>query len=98
MANAPAYARFLFALTAQKKQPVTRSSKVVTRSWPIYVKRLAIPAISTGVYGYPPEEAVPIIVKSTNDLLDRLASMEEIRFVVSTNMMLELFKKSMAAA
>lgn len=46
------------------------------------LKRLAIPAISTGVYGYPPEEAVPIMVSEATCLLPQLKSLDEIRFVV----------------
>ena len=56
------------------------------------VKRLAMPAISTGVYGYPPEEAVPVIVNAALSCLERLASLEEIRFVVTDDGMLTLFE------
>ncbi len=56
------------------------------------VKRLAMPAISTGVYAYPAEEAIPIIVGAANDLLDQLTNLEEIRFVVATNLMLAMFR------
>lgn len=58
------------------------------------VKRLAIPAISTGIYGYPPEEAVPIIVETTKQTLDKLTKLEEIRFVVPSNLMLAIFKNA----
>ena len=60
------------------------------------VKLLAIPAISTGVYAYPAEEAVPIIVGAAKGLVGELNSLEEIRFVASTNLMLALFRKSIA--
>jgi len=59
------------------------------------VKRLAMPAISTGVYGFPPEAAVPIIVKAANETLGKLKSIEEIRFVVTSNLMLALFKNAL---
>ncbi|MGV1016797.1 MAG: macro domain-containing protein [Fluviibacter phosphoraccumulans] len=59
------------------------------------VKRLAMPAISTGVYGFPAEEAVPIIVKAANETLGKLKSIEEIRFVVTSNLMLALFKNAL---
>ena len=61
------------------------------------VKRLAIPAISTGVYAYPAEEAVPIIVGAARSLVNQLHSLEEIRFVASGNLMLALFKKSLGS-
>ena len=43
------------------------------------IERLAVPAISTGIYGYPPEEAVPIIVATAFDLSNRLKQIKEIR-------------------
>lgn len=58
------------------------------------VKKLAMPAISTGVYAYPAEEAVPIIVGAAKDLIGELKNLEEIRFVASSNLMLMLFRKS----
>jgi len=58
------------------------------------VKRLAMPAISTGVYGYPPEEAIPLIVEAALGLNDSLESIEELRIVVTTNQMLALFKQA----
>lgn len=59
------------------------------------VKRLAMPAISTGVYGYPPDQAVPIIVAAAKELLQKLSSLEEIRFVVASDLMLSLFEKEL---
>lgn len=60
-------------------------------------KRLAMPAISTGVYGYPPEKAVPIIVKAAGETLGKLTNIEEIRFVVSSNLMLAIFRNALKA-
>lgn len=62
------------------------------------VKRLAMPAISTGVYGYPPEDAVPIIVNAANETLGKLTSIKEIRFVVTSNLMLSLFKNALQSS
>lgn len=56
------------------------------------VKKMAMPAISTGVYGYPPEEAVPVIVNAALSCLERLESLEELRFVVTDDGMLTLFE------
>lgn len=61
------------------------------------VKRLAMPAISTGVYGYPPEEAVPIIIEAAKQTLEQLTNLEEIRFVVTSNLMLAMFKNAISA-
>lgn len=59
------------------------------------VKRLAIPAISTGVYGYPADQAVPIIVAAAREVLEKLSNLEEIRFVVASDLMLSLFEKEL---
>ena len=56
------------------------------------VKRLAMPAISTGVYAYPPEEAVSVIVTAAAELTSQVKFLEEVRFVVTTNQMLAHFK------
>lgn len=58
------------------------------------VKKLAIPAISTGVYGYPPEEAVPILVDAVKKLQSKLEILEEVRFVVVGNEMKLLFERA----
>ena len=60
------------------------------------VKRLAMPAISTGVYAYPPEEAVSVIVKAATELVDRVVSLEEVRFVVTSTQILGLFKREIS--
>lgn len=62
------------------------------------VIRLAMPAISTGVYGYPAEEAVPIIVQTATNLKDIVSSLQEVRFVVTSTPMLEMFYREMRSA
>lgn len=57
------------------------------------VKRIALPAISTGVYGYPPDEAVPIMVGAVKALLEGLVSVEEVRFVVLGESMFQLYRQ-----
>ena len=56
------------------------------------IERLAVPAISTSIYGYPPEEAVPIMVATAFDLSNRFKKLKEIRFVVLDGNLLALFK------
>ena len=56
------------------------------------LKRLAIPAISMGVYAYPPEEAVPILVETARQMRPRLHYIEEIRFVVIQESLRDLFQ------
>ena len=43
-------------------------------------RRLAFPAISTGVYGYPPAEAAPVALAATRDALRAHPTVEEARF------------------
>ena len=45
-------------------------------------KRVALPAISTGIYGYPIEDAGPLMVKTAKAIAPTLAKVEEIRFVL----------------
>jgi O-acetyl-ADP-ribose deacetylase (regulator of RNase III) len=55
------------------------------------VYRVAVPAISMGVYAYPPEEAVPILVRSAFEIRYQLEHIDEIRFVVLTENLYQLF-------
>jgi O-acetyl-ADP-ribose deacetylase (regulator of RNase III) len=61
------------------------------------IKRLAIPAISTGIYGYPESEAIPILVETAHELVAKLESVREIRFVVISEKMERIFLASMPA-
>jgi O-acetyl-ADP-ribose deacetylase (regulator of RNase III) len=56
--------------------------------------RLAVPAISMGVYGYPAEEAIPILVRVASEMAGSLKSLLEIRFVVVSDELLHLFRRS----
>lgn len=55
------------------------------------VTRIAIPAISMGIYGYPPEEAAPILIGKAMEMAKQLKKVEEIRFVLTTGSLLALF-------
>jgi O-acetyl-ADP-ribose deacetylase (regulator of RNase III) len=46
------------------------------------VVRIAVPAISMGIFRYPPEEAVPILVGTAKESVRQLRHLREIRFVV----------------
>jgi len=46
------------------------------------IRRLAVPALSMGIYGYPIDEAVPILVKTAFQLAPTLRHLQEIRFTV----------------
>lgn len=53
--------------------------------------RLAIPAISMGVYRYPAEEAVPILVRTALNAAKETQNLLELRFVVATEPLRQLF-------
>ncbi len=55
------------------------------------VARIAIPAISMGIYGYPPDEAVPIMISQAMEMAGRLQNVEEVRFVLTSEKLLSLF-------
>ena len=46
------------------------------------VSRIALPAISTGIYGYPIEEAGPLLMRTARDCAGRTTHLQEIRFVL----------------
>ena len=48
------------------------------------LRTLAIPAISTGIYGYPREEAAVVASEAITRFLERDASLVEIRLVFFT--------------
>lgn len=54
------------------------------------VERIAVPAISMGIFGYPPAEAVPVLVKTAREMSGLLQQVREVRFVVLDE---ELFKR-----
>ena len=56
------------------------------------IQRLAVPAISMGVYGYPPNEAVPILVEATFETIGSLRNLKEVRFTVGNDSLLSLFQ------
>jgi O-acetyl-ADP-ribose deacetylase len=53
--------------------------------------RVALPAISTGIYGYPVEEAGPLMVATAKAIAPTLAHIDEIRFVLFAPDMLRWF-------
>lgn len=46
------------------------------------VRRIALPAISTGIYGYPLAEAARVMVAAAREIAPTLRHVEEIRFVL----------------
>jgi O-acetyl-ADP-ribose deacetylase len=54
-------------------------------------RTVAFPAISTGIYGYPPELAAPVAVAAARELEDQL---DEIRFVFLDDATRELYARA----
>ncbi len=57
------------------------------------LKSIAFPAISTGIFGYPIEEATPIALKTTAELLTSLKNIEEVRFVLFSKSDLKIYRE-----
>jgi len=59
---------------------------------------IAFPAISTGVYGYPPDDAAQIALNSSTDYLKRnRTSLELIVFVLYDNLSSSIYRNHLAA-
>lgn len=56
------------------------------------IGRLALPAISTGIYGYPMEEAGPILAGTARAWAPRARHVQEIRFVLTSPDILHWFE------
>lgn len=58
-----------------------------------HIKTIAFPAISTGVYGYPKEEAAEIVFNTVKDFITKDASLKEIRFMLFSESDLKLYER-----
>lgn len=56
---------------------------------------VAFPAISTGVYGYPVDQAAPIAIAT---VIDTETTVEQVRFVLFSERDLEIFRKALERA
>ena len=55
---------------------------------------VAFPAISTGIYGYPLDEAAPVAVAAVRDALPTLTSVRLVRFVLFDEATLAAFRRA----
>jgi O-acetyl-ADP-ribose deacetylase (regulator of RNase III) len=60
------------------------------------LKSLAFPAISCGVYGYPPEQAAHVALSTTAEFLAVHVDLEEVRFVLFSAAMEAVFASALA--
>ena len=58
------------------------------------LESIAFPAISTGVYGYPAEEAARVASQAVQIALQDLKSIQEVRFVFFSDRDLKIFKNN----
>ncbi|WFA09863.1 macro domain-containing protein [Tissierella sp. Yu-01] len=58
------------------------------------IKTIAFPAISTGAYNYPVEEAAEISGTAINDFLDAYEGLDEINIILYNDKNFEVFKES----
>lgn len=59
------------------------------------LKTIAFPAISTGVYGYPKDEACSIAIKAVMDFIDRVGGIEEVYFVLFSKNDYDLYENKL---
>lgn len=60
------------------------------------LRTIAFPGISTGVYGYPQDQACEIALTETRSALERFPELEKVTFVVYSYQALELYQQTYA--
>jgi O-acetyl-ADP-ribose deacetylase (regulator of RNase III) len=60
------------------------------------VRTIAFPGISTGVYGYPLEDALRLALATVQDCLAELPGIEEVRFVTFGERATEVAERALA--
>ncbi len=59
------------------------------------ISSIAFPAISTGIFGYPVEEATQVVFRTIKKMLPKLTYVKHIRFVLYDESTLEIYEKYM---
>jgi len=59
------------------------------------IKSLSFPSISTGVYGYPMEDAAKVALKAVIDYLTRHPEIERVRFVLFGGAAYQVYEKTL---
>jgi O-acetyl-ADP-ribose deacetylase len=88
----PVFQDGLHGEPAQLESAYRRSLEVAEE---LECRTIAFPALSTGIYGYPPELAAPVAVGAVRELADRF---DEIRFVFLDDDMCRLFEAALENA
>lgn len=77
---------------AQLLRECYRNSLVLAEEYQL--SSLAFSAISTGVYGYPLEEATEMAVSTVKDLLPNMENIQEVIFVVFDDLLKEIYENT----
>lgn len=58
------------------------------------IESIGFPAISTGAFGYPPEEAVEIVKQVVEEVAPKLNNVKKIKFILHSDFHLKLYEKT----
>ena len=59
-------------------------------------RSIAFPAISTGLFGYPPEHAAPVAIAAARQALVQADGVELVRFVLHDERLLDIYRRAAA--
>lgn len=59
------------------------------------IKSISFPSISTGAYGYPPEQAAPVAVKTVLDFLGQKPPLKKVVFVLFDDFTLQAYERAL---
>jgi O-acetyl-ADP-ribose deacetylase (regulator of RNase III) len=60
------------------------------------IDSIAFPAISTGIFGYPPKEAAEFSLKAVKEMSKDLTFVKKVRFVLSNQSVFAIFQKALS--
>jgi O-acetyl-ADP-ribose deacetylase (regulator of RNase III) len=60
------------------------------------IDSIAFPALSTGAFGYPKQEAAQVVFGIISEMIDQLKTVKKIRFVLFTEQDLEIYKTKLS--
>jgi len=61
------------------------------------LKRIAFPAISMGIFAFPPEKGIPIMVSAVVAMIAEISNLQEVRFVVISQKLMDIFDSEIKA-
>lgn len=90
----PVYREWTREQAAERLAACYRNSLTLLRQHGL--RSIAFPGISTGVYGYPPEEACPIAVRTVLEEVERFDACERVIFCTFSRRDYELYQQEFA--